>query len=51
MCGSDRFMAYCTTYIDNNWDSATPDTISIIAYSSSATYIGEKFILTITKLY
>ena len=51
MCGSDRFMAYCTTYIDNNWDSATPDTISIIAFSSSATYIGEKFILTITKLY
>jgi hypothetical protein len=51
MCSSDRFMAYCTTYIDNNWDSATPDTISIIAFSSTATYIGEKFILTITKLY
>jgi hypothetical protein len=51
MCGSDRFMAYCTTYIDNNWDSATPDTISIIAYSSSLVSIQDKFILTITKLY
>jgi hypothetical protein len=51
MCGSDRFMAYCTTYIDNNWDSATPDTISIIAYSSSSVSIQDKFILTITKLY
>jgi hypothetical protein len=51
MCGSDRFMAYCTTYIDNNWDSATPDTISIIAYSSALVSIQDKFILTITKLY
>jgi hypothetical protein len=51
MCSSDRFMAYCTTYIDNNWDSGTPDTISIIAFSSSVVSIQDKFILTITKLY
>ena len=52
--GAPRSMASCITYIDNNWDSTTPDTISIaltIGTGGINRTLSENFTLTITKLY
>jgi hypothetical protein len=46
-------MTSCITYIENNWDSTEPDTISIILINNTGSdkSMVVPFILTITKLY